>query len=85
MLRILILLSLAIAGGFIIHSGFRRRLLWSINVTFVIYAAFFVIRLLLWPFFDLDPDQYLVVAAIGLVCFAAWFLARLILEKKPRH
>lgn len=85
MLRLLILVSLLFALGFVIHAGFRRRLLWAINVTFAIYAAFFVIRLLMiWLFFDLNPDLYLVVAAVGLACFAIWFALRLFLERGRR-
>lgn len=84
MLRLLLLVSLLFALGFVIHAGFRRRLLWAINVTFVIYAVFFVVRLLIWPFFDLNPDLYLVVAAVGLACFAAWFALRLLLERIRR-
>lgn len=84
MLRILLLTSLLFALGFVIHAGFRRRLIWAINVTFAVYAAFFAIRLLIWPFFDLNPDLYLVVAAVGLGCFAAWFGLRLLLERGRR-
>ncbi len=84
MLRILLLTSLLFALGFVIHSGLRRRLLWAINVTFAVYAIFFVIRLLIWPFFDLNPDLYWVVAAIGLGCFAMWFALRLAVERSRR-
>ena len=84
MLRILLLSSLLFALGFVIHSGFRKRLVWAINVTFVIYAVFFAVRLLIWPFFDLNPDLYLVVGAVGLVCFAVWFALRLVVERGRR-
>ncbi len=84
MLRLLMVLSLVAAAGFIVHSGFRRRLVWALNVTFVVYAVFFAVRLVIWPFLDLDPEQYLVVAATGLASFVIWFVLRLVLEKRSR-
>ena len=70
------LASLAVAVLFILQSGFRRRLLWSIRVTLVIYAFFFILRLVIWPIFDFDVKTFILIGGLGLGSFLVWLGAR---------
>ena len=69
---------------FILQSGFRRRLLWSIRVTLAIYGVFFVLRLVIWPFIDFDPQIFLVIASLGMVCVVVWMIARWLTDRYVR-
>lgn len=76
MLRALLIASFVVAGLFILHSGFRRRLMWSIRVTLAIYAVVFALRLIIWPFFDFSLEVFAVIGGIALICGAIWLAAR---------
>ncbi len=69
---------------FILQSGFRRRLLWSIRVTLAIYGVFFILRLVIWPFIDFDPQIFLVLASLGMVCVVVWMIARWLTDRYVR-
>ena len=70
------LASFVVAALFILQSGFRRRLLWSIRVTLAIYAFFFILRLVIWPIFDFDGQTFIVIGSLGLASFIIWLGAR---------
>ena len=69
---------------FILQSAFRRRLLWSIRVTLAIYGVFFILRLVIWPFIDFDPQIFLVLASLGMVCVVIWMIASWLTDRYVR-
>ena len=70
------LASFVVAALFIVQSGFRRRLLWSIRVTLAIYAFFFIVRIPIRLIVDSDVEILIFVGIIGLVCLLVWLGAR---------
>jgi hypothetical protein len=90
MLRNLILVSLVIAAFFIVNSAFRRRLIWSIQVTLGFYGVMTVIRIVVVGIFKIfqpgedDSGLFMAIAAIGLVSAAVWVLFRYWTERQLR-
>ncbi len=91
MFRLLLLASFGVAVFFIINSGFRRRLVWSIRVTLAFYAVMFAIRLVLWAVWQLfQPstdigNTFTAIAAIGLISAAIWVGFRYFTDRYVRR
>lgn len=83
-MKILLIASIVVAALFILQSAFRRRLLWSIKVTLGIYAVFFILRLVIWPFIDFEPRIFLVLASLGIVCVVIWMIANWLTDRYVR-
>ncbi len=89
-MRILLIASFVVAGMFILQSGFRRRLLWSIRVTLAIYAAFFILRLVVWPFLvrqriiEFDLQIFVVLGGLAMASVVIWMLARWLTDRYVR-
>ena len=90
MLRLLILMSLVIAAFFIVNSAFRRRLLWSIQVTLGFYGVMTIIRFVVVGIFKIfqpgedEGDLFIAIAAIGLVSATVWVVLRYWTERQLR-
>jgi hypothetical protein len=80
----LLIASFVVAGMFILQSGFRRRLLWSIRVTLAIYAAFFILRLVVWPFIEFDLQIFVVLGGLAMASVVIWMLARWLTDRYVR-
>ena len=89
MLRLLILMSLVIAAFFIVNSAFRRRLIWSIQVTLGFYGVMTIMRFVVGIFKIFQPgedegDLFIAIAAIGLVSATVWVVFRYWTERQLR-
>ena len=69
---------------FILQAGFRRRLLWSIRVTLAIYAAFFVLRIVIWPFIEFDVQIFTVLGSLTMASVIIWIIARWLTDRYVR-
>ena len=83
-MKALLILSFMVAGMFILQSGFRRRLLWSIKVTLSIYAVLFILRLIIWPFIDFDPQIFIFLAGLVVVSVLIWTVGRWLTDRYVR-
>ena len=83
-MKVLLIASFVVAGMFILQAGFRRRLLWSIRVTLAIYAAFFVLRIVIWPFIEFDVQIFTVLGSLTMASVIIWIIARWLTDRYVR-
>ena len=58
--------------------------MWSIRVTLAIYAGFFILRLVVWPFIEFNVQVFMVLGGLAMGSVVIWMIGRWLTDRYVR-